>query len=221
MNKENGITLISLVITIIILIIIAGVMTTTGFDSIRTAKQTSQITELEMIQEKVNTIYEKGKLNPNDVTYYNSLGKDISVVEQSKINQILGETLKEGYRYFSAENLKQIDLDNMTQDVLINFETRDVVSITGIQIGENIYYRLNEIPDYQGQKIEYVDKNTQAPTFDIEVYTLSNSWQITIKNIIYNSNVADGILSYKLHDNKNWIIVGEKNYFEVAKPRTL
>lgn len=217
MKKENGITLVTLVIGIIILLILASIATTAGLDSIRTAKKTSMITELEMIQEKVNTIYEKRKLNQNDVTYYNSLGQDISVVNSNIITQILGQIPKEGYRYFSAENLKQLDLDNISQDVIINFDTRDVLSMTGITVNDTIYYRLTDMPDYQGQNIQYVDKNNQSPTFDVEVNKLSNSWQITIKNITYNSNVVDGILSYKLHDNKNWIIVGEKNYFEVSK----
>lgn len=219
LKKENGITLVTLVIGIIILLILAGIATTAGLDSIRTAKKTSMITELEMIQEKVNTIYEKRKLNQNDVTYYNSLGQDISKIDQSKINQILGETPKEGYCYFSAENLKQLDLDNISQDVIINFDTKDVVSITGIVIGDTIYYRLTDMPDYSGQKIEQVDKNNQSLSFDVEVNKLSNSWQVVITNIVNPNQVSGGTLSYKPHESENWILLGETTYFEVTMPR--
>lgn len=201
------------------MLIIAGVATTASLDSIRSAKKTAFITELEMIQEKVNTIYEKRKLNEEDIAYYDSLGQDISVIDESKRNQVLKETSQEGYRYFSKENLEQLDLSDMSQDVIINFETRDVASVTGIEMDGEMYYRLTDIPGYTGQKIEYTNKNTLAPTFDVEVNKLSNSWQFTIKNIVYNSNVAGGTLSYKLHSSNNWIIVGETNYFEVSNPR--
>lgn len=216
MKKENGITLVTLVIGIIILLILAGIATTAGLDSIRTAKKTSMITELEMIQEKVNTIYEKRKLNQNDVTYYNSLGQDISVVNSNIITQILGQIPKEGYRYFSTENLKQLDLDNISQDVIINFDTRDVASIIGIVIDGETYYRLTDMPDYSGQKIEQVDKNNQSLTFDIEVNKLSNSWQMLIKNIVNPNQVYGGTLSYKPHESENWILLGETTHFEVT-----
>lgn len=219
MKKENGITLVTLVIGIIILLILASIATTAGLDSIRTAKKTSMITELEMIQEKVNTIYEKRKLNQNDVTYYNSLGQDISVVNSNTITQILGQIPKEGYRYFSTENLKQLDLDNISQDVIINFDTRDVASIIGIVIDGETYYRLTDMPDYSGQKIEQVDKNNQSLTFDIEVNKLSNSWQMVIKNIVNPNQVYGGTLGYKPHESENWILLGETTHFEVTMPR--
>ncbi len=219
MKQENGITLVTLVIGIVILLILAGIATTAGLDSIRTAKQTSMITELEMIQEKVNTIYEKRKLNQNDIAYYNSLGQDISVVNSNTISQILGQIPKEGYRYFSAQNLKQLDLDNISQDVIINFGTRDVVSITGIVIDNTTYYRLTDMPDYSGQKIEQVDKNNQSLTFDIEVNKVSNSWQMIIKNIVNPNQVYGGTLSYKLRESENWILLGETTHFEVTMPR--
>lgn len=216
---ERGITLISLVITIVVLAIITGIAVSASTDSIKSAKRTAFITELEMVQEKVNTIYEKRKLNEEDVIYYNSLGQDISKVEASKLTQILKGQSGEGYLYFSKEDLKKLDLDNISQDIIINFNTRDVISVTGLEIDGNTYYKLLDIPNYAGQKIDYIDKNTEAPTFDVEVNKMANSWQIAMKNIKYNSNVARGTLSYKLNDSDNWIIVGEKTYFEVAKPR--
>lgn len=221
LKKENGITLISLVITVLVMLILAGIATTAGLDSIRNTKKTSMITQLEMIQEKVNTIYEKNKLNKENSTYYNSLGQDISKVNESKLTQLLGDIPKDGYRYFKVEDLEQLDLDNITQEVIINFNTRDVVSLTGISVNENTYYRLKDIPNYGGNTINYIDKNKQAPNFEVDVYTQSNSWMVAVKDIVYNSNVADGILSYKLHDNENWIIIGKETYFEIRQSRTI
>lgn len=220
-ENQKGITLISLVITIIVLVIITGIGISASIDSIKSAKKTAFITELEMIQEKVNTIYEKRKLNADDIAYYNSLGQDVSNVGAPKLLEILKGQSSMGYLYFSKEDLKKLDLDNISQDVIINFTTRDVVSVTGIEIDGNTYYKLLDIPNYSGQKIEYVNKNTEAPTFDVEVNKLVGSWQIVLKNITYHSNVARGTLSYKLNENQDWIIAGEKTYFEVTTPRVI
>ncbi len=220
-TSEKGITLVSLVITIVILMLITGVAISASTDSIKSAKRTAFITEMEMIHEKVNTIYEKRKLNEEDITYYNSLGQVVSRVDASKLKEILKGQSSMGYLYFSKEDLKKLDLDNISQDVIINFTTRDVVSVTGIEIDGNTYYKLLDIPNYSGQKIEYVNKNTEAPTFDVEVNKLVGSWQIVLKNITYHSNVARGTLSYKLNENQDWIIAGEKTYFEVTTPRVI
>lgn len=218
-NAESGITLVSLAITIIVIVILAGVVTTSGTDAIKNSKQTAFITELEMIQEKVDTIYEKRKLNEQNIEYYATLGHDLSLVEQSKLNLLLDGKEETGYRYFSKDDLKQIDLDNMNQNVIINFETRDVASINGFEIENVVCYRLTDIPGHRVNNIEYENKNTEAPTFDLEVTELSDSWLITAKNIVYNSNVATGTLSYKMHGNSQWIIVGKNNYFEVNSSR--
>ena len=217
--NPKGITLVSLIITIIVLLIIAGITTTAGIESIQTAKKTSMITELEIIQEKVNIIYEKRATNIEDKQYYDALGQDISVVEPYKLTEVLKETSQEGYRYFSKEDLKKLDLDNITQDVIINFNTRDVVSIEGILVDNQRYYRLADIPNYPINKIEYIDKNTQAPSFDVEVNKIAEFWQIRIKDITYNSNVEGGSLSYKLKEQQNWIIIGNTNHFQVRQPR--
>ncbi len=219
MKKEEGITLTSLIITVIIMIIIAGITTTAGLESMRSAEKTRMMTELQIIQEKVNTIYEKRQLNKENIEYYNSLGQDLSKVNQVKLEEALNGTKPEGYRYFSKEDLKQLDLENIEQEVIINFETRDVVSITGIPIDDSTYYRLSEIPEYEGRKIEYVNKNEKAPTFEVEVTKLAKSWQIKLKDIGNMNQLYGGILSYKRHISEEWILVGESNYFEVITQR--
>ena len=221
LKEEKGITLITLVITILIMLILAGITVTSGLESVEMTKQTSMITQLEMIQEKVNTIYEKGKLNQEDIEYYYSLGQDISTLDEQKRKELLKDIPQEEYRYFSQEGLKQLELDNISQDVIINFKTRDVISVNGILIDKIIYYRLMDIPGYQEQIIKHIDKNNQEPTFDVEVNQLTNSWQIILKDISYNSNVYGGNVSYKLHDDTEWIMVGSKNDFEIKSARII
>lgn len=221
MKNQKGITLITLVVMIVIMLMLAGIVTTAGLDSVRNAKKNSFITELEIIQAKVDMIYQKRKQSEEDVTYYDAIGQDVSVVDQTKLETILNGISQEGYRYFSVEDLKKLDLDNISQEVIINYDTRDVISVNGIKIDETKYYRLSDIPGHEGNKVEYVNKNDKAPTFDVEINKLSSSWQFVIKNITYPSNVSAGTISYKLHSKQEWILVGKNTFFEVTKPRII
>ena len=102
MKSQKGITLVSLVVTIVIMAILAGVATYTGMESIQETKRTTFISELEMIQAKVNTIYEKIKVNDQDRIYYtDTIGQDVTQLEDSKLNEILQGKQQEGFRYFS------------------------------------------------------------------------------------------------------------------------
>jgi len=218
LGNQKGITLITLVITIIVMSILAGVVTYSGIQSINDTKRMAFISELEMIQGKVNVIYEKIKASESDANYYNNLGIDCSILEDEKITTALGGTSKEGFRYFSTSDLRTIGLDNINQEVLVNYNTREVVSITGIEIDEVMYYKLKDIPNYTGYNVEYTDTNTEAPTFTVEKTKLSDSYRFTIKDIVYNSNVTGGTVSYKLHSDTNWVLNGENTSFEVNEP---
>ena len=92
MKSERGITLVSLMVTIIVILIIAGVATYSGMESVDTAKKTAFISEMEMIQAKVNIIYEKRKTNEQDLEYYNNIGQDINKVSVSKLDTVLSGT---------------------------------------------------------------------------------------------------------------------------------
>lgn len=218
MKNQKGITLISLVVTIVIMAIITGVVSYSGLQSINDTKRMTFISELEMIQAKINVIYEKIKSNENDAKYYNNLGIDCSMMEDEKITTALGETSKEGFRYFSTSDLRAIGLDNINQQVLVNYNTREVVSITGIEIEGVMYYKLKDIPNYTGYNVEHTDTNTEEPTFTVEKTKLSDSYRFTIKDIVYNSNVTGGTLSYKLHSDTNWVLNGDSTSFEVSEP---
>ena len=58
-KKENGITLMSLVITIVILIILASIATYSGIEVIKSSKLTKFTTEMKIMQTQVNELYQK------------------------------------------------------------------------------------------------------------------------------------------------------------------
>lgn len=215
MKNQNGVTLISLVVTIILMVILASVVTFGGIDSISSAKRTTFISELEIIQAKVNSIHEQRKASKQDKEYYDSIGQNVSVLG-TKLSEILGGSSQDGFKYFSKNDLKNIDIENVNQNVIINFDTREVISVDGIEQDGKKYYKLKDIPNYSGYNVEYIDKNTQPPTFDVEVTKLESTWIVKLKDIVYNSKVQGGTVSYKLNTNSNWII--NQNFsFEVKE----
>lgn len=214
MKNQKGITLITLVITIVVMIIIAGVATYSGIESLGSAKATAFIQELEMIQAKVNVIYEKRKTNSEEKEYYDKLGQDITVINEETLSQVLGESSKEGFRYFSKKDLSSIDLDDIKQNVIINYDTCEVVSITGIEIDGVKYYKLKDLPNYNWYNVEHVNKNTEAKDFIVEQTKLSDSYRITIKDTNGN-DIKSGNVSYKLHSDENWLLNGNNMSFIV------
>ncbi len=218
MKNQKGITLVSLVITIIVMAILASVGTIAGLDSIKTSQKVTFITQLEMIQKKVNTIYEKRKANVEDKKYYDNLGQELVGQTLERAYEILKDSQVNGFKYFSTKDLEKLDLDNISQDVLINFDTRQVYSYTGIIIDGVTYYCLEDIPNYTGYNIEYINKNNLLPSFSVEVTKQIDKWKISLNNIVYNSNVDSGELRHKLYTKQNWILDGENTSFIVDEP---
>lgn len=219
MNNQKGITLITLVITIIILIIITGVVTYSGLESINISQKTAFISELEMIQAKVNVIYEERKASLEKIEYYNTIGQDISNLDLDGLTESLGETSKEGFRLFKQTDLDKLGLDNINQEILINYDTREVVSLNGFEIEGIRYYNLSDIPNYMGYNVDYTNSNTKAPEFTVSKTKLSdNKYKFTIKDIVYNSNVNGGTVKYKKHSETNWILNGENMDFTIKEP---
>ena len=66
MNREAGITLIALIITILVLTIIASVATYSGVDSLRQSKEEAQLAEVGMVQQVILENYTKYKMVKNE-----------------------------------------------------------------------------------------------------------------------------------------------------------
>ena len=87
MRKNNsGITLVSLVITIIVLLILASITVYSGISTVRSARLTKFTTELKMMQQKVNELYDyytnNKSITVNNVVYTG--GKEQADAEQGQ-----------------------------------------------------------------------------------------------------------------------------------------
>lgn len=169
LKNEKGITLVVLMITVILMLILVGAGITYGTTSIGEIRLQNFSYEMQQIQGRVDATYEKMKTekeNPSYVSLNNKMmGKNITTsdeamdtlktVTKNRINYRTITTDNEEYyynrvdtmyRYFSKKELDTFfDIKNATQDVIINFKTREVISVKGQKYKEMTYYRLNDI----------------------------------------------------------------------------
>lgn len=66
-KSEKGITLISLVVTIIITIFIASIATYTGLSTVKRTRYFNQVSQLKSMQYEVNDLYQKYKNGDNNI----------------------------------------------------------------------------------------------------------------------------------------------------------
>lgn len=208
-KSSKGITLISLAITVAIMIIIAGVTIPIGTDVIQNSKATKLNSELKIIHSKVNEIVEEKRTQEE----LNNLGNPISILSsdiQSKIQTAMQGASTDGFRYFAKSDLEAIGISDIDRQVIINFNTREVVDINGVKKNGEYIYRVDG-----WQNIIYQNKNTEAPEFNLskKVYGLTAKVQVT--NIEYKGNVGKGQLSYCLVNNNtegNWKTVATQEF---------
>ena len=203
-KKENGITLMSLVITIVILLILASIATYSGIEVIKSSKLTKFTTEMKIMQTQVNELYQK--MQDGDTTI-EELGKDIS--DQTQVNKIFDEvgieTIDERgkYRYFDKDTIEKLNIEGVSGTFLVNIYKRSVISYEGFQYEGKYYYTLDQLPNGL-YNVKYEEKNTNKPTFDTNVEKVSEGkWRITVSNINYDGYINKWSVKYKLEDSNN------------------
>lgn len=162
----KGITLIALVVTIIVLVILASVGTEVGLKVIEDSKYYNGISEMKLMQSKINEIYEDYKdSDAESKAVIESKGESIdsirrkanmaylSVSKNKKNNENIG-TIGD-YRYYKSDYItEELDLDGISRDFIVNIKTRTVMLLDGATQDGTTYYALCEIEDEQ-YNVEY------------------------------------------------------------------
>lgn len=123
-NKNRGITLASLVITIIVLLIIAGISVYSGTDIIKRAKLEELKTNMLLIETKAkecveNANFKLGKIdNLSDdekINRINEAKKELKGIEITEADNINIEPSDYNYYYYklTEDNLKDMGLSNI------------------------------------------------------------------------------------------------------------
>lgn len=142
MNLKNnkGITLVALIITIIIMLIIAGITLYNGTGILKEAEVEDVKTNMLLIQAQVKTYVEQAKFEGKDT---------IDQVEVNGVQLSISESTADGY--YQINNMADLNLADLDNSVyLISFDidniTADVYYVPGITDSDgNTYYRLSEM----------------------------------------------------------------------------
>lgn len=205
--NQNGVTLIALTITVIVLLILASVAVYSGMDIIESSKVTTFTAEMKIMQTQVNSLYDQwksGDINKDEKG--KSLDYNTEVQEQT--NKVLVTELDitdtTGYRYFDQETIQSLRIEGVKQEFFVNIEKREVVSYKGLKYKGDMYYTLTQLPDGL-YNIDYDPSASGEPTFDVS-YDKSgeNRWTITISNIQYDGNINRWYVKYQLEGEENW-----------------
>ena len=210
-NDAKGITLVALVVTIIVILILASVVTYNGIEAIDTARLNRFISEMKIMQIQVNDFYDKYK-NGEEVGGYtgeeiiNNIGLS-PVQSQGKADKVFQEntsgiTDRSGYRYFNTETINKLGIENVQEEFFINISKRSIISANGFEYNGNTYYTMEQIPNNL-YNVDYKE-NTQPLDFNVKSDLIGeNKYKITIEPI-YSGNIQKWEVKYQLDGDSYW-----------------
>ena len=227
-RKDNGITLIALVITIIVLLIITSISTYTGLSTIKSSKLTKFKQQLEIMQAEVDLLYEDCKNDDGilDTNKINSIGKDLTTSDTNKLDDIFSEISIsniniDDYRYYDKETIESLKISGIDDEYYVNIAERMVISVNGIEYKGTTYYYLYQFNDKD--KVEGDIGERGNVNFSVDSEESEEGWIIQISNIQYSKYVGKGKILYKEASDDDWTVVEtdvrESRYsFEIKKP---
>lgn len=162
MKKDNGVTMISLVATIAILLLLSTVSYNVGTEAFDMIKVQGFISKLKVIQGKVDNI----SAETDDVSSYGFT--PLTMLQASNpetynffVDIILSPTKYNidtsnswnssedikvnNYYYFKDDDLKLLGLKNQEIEVIINFKTRNIIAKKGVKKDDKMYYRQYDL----------------------------------------------------------------------------
>ena len=212
MKNNKGVTLVSLVVTIAVLIILASITTYSGVNVIRQSKLNKFTTEMKIMQTEVNNLYDRYSNGEIDVL---NIGKELD----SEANNVFtggasGITDSSGYRYYDRETTESLGIEGVEEEFYVNVEKRRVISRLGIEYEGEKYYALAQLPNGL-YNVEYENKNTGKPTFKLSCDNWTDGRSnIKITDIEYSEGyIEKWEVKYKLEGQENWNTSEDLSFF--------
>lgn len=135
LRKNKGITMVALVITIIILLILAGISVTGVIRGIDETNESTQISQLEMVQHallerKTKADLTKKETLPGTTADYTELQNLINEINTMSSANITLRGNKEDYKELSTADLKELGIEKETNTFIVNYKTGEVINKT-------------------------------------------------------------------------------------------
>lgn len=122
-NNNKGITVVALTITIVVLLIVAGITSYSGLHTVKSARFYNAESQMKIINAKVSELYDEYKDGNTAVLNY---------------GEVSG---KEGYRIYTKGFIKQkFNIEGIDYDFLVNVKDRKVE----LQYQGKLYFTLED-----------------------------------------------------------------------------
>ncbi len=141
-NKEKGITLLALVVTIIMLIILASTIVNIGQNEIKESEENARLSELGIVQNAILQRKTKADLTDEDYPGETIIEANINLektIEEMNDHRASGEEeiIKKdddnsNYYFLSTENggLEELGITNSEDAYIVNYETGEIINYT-------------------------------------------------------------------------------------------
>ena len=141
-NKEKGITLLALVVTIIMLIILASTIVNIGQNEIKESEENARLSELGIVQNAILQRQTKADLTDEDYPGETIIEANINLektIEEMNDHRASGEEeiIKKdddnsNYYFLSTENggLEELGITNSEDAYIVNYETGEIINYT-------------------------------------------------------------------------------------------
>ena len=140
MKENKGITLIALTITIIILVILAGVSLSGGVSAIQSSKDSKLKAQIDLVQHAVLERYTEYKTSKDeDLLVGTKLTFEEADAKAKEMEVMLLWT--DGYYELTKEDLKEIGVDEEDDIYVVNYTSGEVMNTTHMRTsnGEALY----------------------------------------------------------------------------------
>ena len=163
MKKENGLTHMTTIFLVIIILVL--ILVAVRFVELQYKNEESETIKTNMlaIQGKAKIIAEEEKALKKELAGIKISDKK----EEENIKKLLEQqniTIDENSKYYvlDKENLKEIGLGNIElesdQYYIVNYDNLEILYTKGIQIGDNILYKLSDFNKLNEEK-DFVEEN--------------------------------------------------------------
>lgn len=215
-KEEKGITLVALIITIVVMVIIAGISINTGTKSLDDTRLRGFYTKLEIVQKRVDDIAATNETyvdNSGNTVYLKEQGTGYSSLSQTKQTTLKNIIQSEGtglgliasnFRYFTSAQLESIlDLSEIEYDVFIDFDSRVIIAEDGITLNGNSYHILKNTTYFAQQDVNKNVGTIDSLSYSATIYG-SNSYKIIVTPSNTIGDLKGGTLKYKKTTSKYW-----------------
>lgn len=149
LKNNHGITLSALIVTIIIIMILAGVTVSTSDLLLRDTKAKAIISNMYLVKGKVESMYDDYAFNESKSVLVGINVEDISSLSEYGVTAT-GDTSDELWYIIDSGDLLNLGMDKSmlpgNAKYIVNYETGEVIYSLGVEdITGEITYKLSEI----------------------------------------------------------------------------